>query len=137
MTSKAAECSTPSLSEDTAKLFDSWLDAHIEKRSLLDLAHHSADAVVPASPTLAPELKPAFAERLIEMPVPDRPNWPSIPSWSQGDKVRRLSMARQGLRWVHRPSLLRRWRFLGMRPMPSTATKPSVYANLPLRRGVD
>lgn len=33
---------------------------HIEKRSLLDLAHRSADAVVLASPTLAPEIGNAF-----------------------------------------------------------------------------
>ena len=33
---------------------------HIEKRSLLDLAHRSADAVVLASPTLAPEIAKAF-----------------------------------------------------------------------------
>lgn len=35
-------------------------DGHIEKRSLLDLAHRSADAVVLASPTLAPEMAKAF-----------------------------------------------------------------------------
>jgi CRISPR-associated protein Csb1 len=35
-------------------------DGHIEKRSLLDLAHRSADAVVLASPTLAPEIAIAF-----------------------------------------------------------------------------
>jgi CRISPR-associated protein Csb1 len=35
-------------------------DGHIEKRSLLDLAHRSADAVVLASPTLAPEITKAF-----------------------------------------------------------------------------
>ncbi|HRC43576.1 MAG TPA: type I-U CRISPR-associated RAMP protein Csb1/Cas7u [Nitrospira sp.] len=35
-------------------------DGHIEKRSLLDLAHRSADAVVLASPTLAPEIAKAF-----------------------------------------------------------------------------
>lgn len=35
-------------------------DGHIEKRSLLDLAHRSADAVVHASPTLAPEIAKAF-----------------------------------------------------------------------------
>ena len=34
--------------------------AHIEKRSLLDLAHRSADAVVLASPTLAPAIAGAF-----------------------------------------------------------------------------
>jgi CRISPR-associated protein Csb1 len=34
-------------------------DGHIEKRSLLDLAHRSADAVVLASPTLAPEIAKA------------------------------------------------------------------------------
>lgn len=34
--------------------------AHIEKLSLLDLAHRSADAVVLASPTLAPEIAKAF-----------------------------------------------------------------------------
>lgn len=33
---------------------------HIEKRSLLDLAHRCADAVVLASPTLAPEVAKAF-----------------------------------------------------------------------------
>ncbi|WHZ15041.1 MAG: hypothetical protein OJF52_001882 [Nitrospira sp.] len=33
---------------------------HIEKRSLLDLAHRSADAVVRASPTLIPEIDKAF-----------------------------------------------------------------------------
>ena len=33
---------------------------HVEKRSLLDLAHRSADAVVLASPTLAPEIAKAF-----------------------------------------------------------------------------
>jgi CRISPR-associated protein Csb1 len=33
---------------------------HIEKRSLLDLAHRSADAVVLASPTFAPEIAKAF-----------------------------------------------------------------------------
>lgn len=33
---------------------------HIEKRSLLDLAHRSADAVVLASPSLAPEIAKAF-----------------------------------------------------------------------------
>jgi len=33
---------------------------HVEKRSLLDLAHRSADAVVLASPTLAPEIANAF-----------------------------------------------------------------------------
>jgi CRISPR-associated protein Csb1 len=33
---------------------------HIEKRSLLDLAHRSADAVVLASPTLAPEIAKSF-----------------------------------------------------------------------------
>lgn len=33
---------------------------HIEKRSLLDLAHRSADAVVLASPTLAPAIARAF-----------------------------------------------------------------------------
>lgn len=35
-------------------------DGHIVKRSLLDLAHRSADAVVLASPTLAPEIARAF-----------------------------------------------------------------------------
>lgn len=35
-------------------------DGHIEKRSLLDLAHRSADAVVMACPTLAPEIAKAF-----------------------------------------------------------------------------
>lgn len=35
-------------------------DGHIEKRSLLDLAHRSADAVVLASPTLFPEITKAF-----------------------------------------------------------------------------
>lgn len=35
-------------------------DGHIEKRSLLDLAHRGADAVVLASPTLAPEVAKAF-----------------------------------------------------------------------------
>jgi CRISPR-associated protein Csb1 len=35
-------------------------DGHIEKRSLLDLAHRSADSVVLASPTLAPEIAKAF-----------------------------------------------------------------------------
>lgn len=35
-------------------------DGPIEKRSLLDLAHRSADAVVLASPTLAPEIAKAF-----------------------------------------------------------------------------
>lgn len=35
-------------------------DAHIEKRSLLDLAHRSADAVVLACPTLAPAIAKAF-----------------------------------------------------------------------------
>lgn len=35
-------------------------DNHIEKRSLLDLAHRSADAVVLASPTLAGEVAKAF-----------------------------------------------------------------------------
>lgn len=35
-------------------------DGHIEKRSLLELAHRSADAVVLASPTLAPEIAKAF-----------------------------------------------------------------------------
>lgn len=35
-------------------------DGHIEKRSLLDLAHRSADAVVRASPTLAREIDEAF-----------------------------------------------------------------------------
>ena len=35
-------------------------DGHIEKRSLLDLAHRSADAVVLSSPTLAPEIAQAF-----------------------------------------------------------------------------
>lgn len=35
-------------------------DGHVEKRSLLDLAHRSADAVVLASPTLAPEVAKAF-----------------------------------------------------------------------------
>lgn len=35
-------------------------DGHTEKRSLLDLAHRSADAVVLASPTLAPEIAKAF-----------------------------------------------------------------------------
>lgn len=35
-------------------------DEHIEKRSLLDLAHRSADAVVLASPTLAPAIAKAF-----------------------------------------------------------------------------
>lgn len=35
-------------------------EGHIEKRSLLDLAHRSADAVVLASPTLAPEIAKAF-----------------------------------------------------------------------------
>lgn len=35
-------------------------DGHIEKRSLLDLAHRSADAVVLASPTLAPAIAEAF-----------------------------------------------------------------------------
>lgn len=35
-------------------------EAHIEKRSLLDLAHRSADAVVLACPTLAPEIARAF-----------------------------------------------------------------------------
>src|SRR5690606_25833896 len=36
-------------------------EGHIERRSLLDLAHRSADAVVLASPTLAPEIAKAFA----------------------------------------------------------------------------
>src|SRR5690606_17519683 len=36
------------------------VDEHVEKRSLLDLAHRSADAVVLASPTLAPEIAKAF-----------------------------------------------------------------------------
>ncbi|MCC6930376.1 MAG: type I-U CRISPR-associated protein Cas7 [Gemmatimonadaceae bacterium] len=35
-------------------------DGHVEKRSLLDLAHRSADAVVLASRTLAPEIAKAF-----------------------------------------------------------------------------
>lgn len=35
-------------------------DGHVEKRSLLDLAHRSADAVVLASPTLAPVIAKAF-----------------------------------------------------------------------------
>lgn len=35
---------------------------HVEKRSLLDLAHRSADAVVLASPTLAGEIAKAFKE---------------------------------------------------------------------------
>ena len=35
-------------------------DMHVTKRSLLDLAHRSADAVVLASPTLAPEISKAF-----------------------------------------------------------------------------
>lgn len=35
-------------------------DGHIEKRSLLDLAHRCADAVVRASPTLEPEITKAF-----------------------------------------------------------------------------
>ncbi|MGE3965946.1 MAG: type I-U CRISPR-associated RAMP protein Csb1/Cas7u [Planctomycetota bacterium] len=35
-------------------------DGHVEKRSLLDLAHRSADAVVLASPTLEPEIAKAF-----------------------------------------------------------------------------
>jgi CRISPR-associated protein Csb1 len=35
-------------------------EGHIEKRSLLDLAHRSADAVVRASPTLAPGIDEAF-----------------------------------------------------------------------------
>lgn len=35
---------------------------HVEKRSLLDLAHRSADAVVRASPTLALEIDKAFME---------------------------------------------------------------------------
>jgi len=35
---------------------------HVEKRSLLDLAHRSADAVVLASPTLADEVSKAFKE---------------------------------------------------------------------------
>lgn len=35
-------------------------DEYIEKRSLLDLAHRSADAVVLASPTLAPDIARAF-----------------------------------------------------------------------------
>jgi len=34
---------------------------HVEKRSLLDLAHRSADAVVTACPTLAPAISKAFA----------------------------------------------------------------------------
>lgn len=37
-----------------------WADLFSEKRSLLDLAHRSADAVVLASPTLAPEIAKAF-----------------------------------------------------------------------------
>ncbi|MBI2376584.1 MAG: type I-U CRISPR-associated protein Cas7 [Deltaproteobacteria bacterium] len=36
------------------------LEEHIERRSLLDLAHRSADAVVLASPTLAPEIAKAL-----------------------------------------------------------------------------
>ena len=36
------------------------VDEHVEKRSLLDLAHRSADAVVLASPTLAPAIAKAF-----------------------------------------------------------------------------
>lgn len=36
------------------------LPEHVEKRSLLDLAHRSADAVVLASPTLAGEMEKAF-----------------------------------------------------------------------------
>lgn len=35
-------------------------EGHVEKRSLLDLAHRSADAVVLASPTLAPAIAKAF-----------------------------------------------------------------------------
>ncbi len=35
-------------------------EAHIEKRSLLDLAHRSADAVVLSCPTLAPDVSKAF-----------------------------------------------------------------------------
>ena len=35
-------------------------EKHIEKRSLLDLAHRSADAVVLSSPTLAPDMAKAF-----------------------------------------------------------------------------
>lgn len=35
-------------------------DGHVEKRSLLDLAHRSADAVVLACPTLVPEIAKAF-----------------------------------------------------------------------------
>lgn len=37
-----------------------WDEFFSEKRSLLDLAHRSADAVVLASPTLAPEIAKAF-----------------------------------------------------------------------------
>lgn len=39
---------------------DEESEGHIEKRSLLDLAHRSADAVVRASPTLAKEMDNAF-----------------------------------------------------------------------------
>lgn len=35
-------------------------EKHVEKRSLLDLAHRSADAVVHSSPTLAPDMARAF-----------------------------------------------------------------------------
>jgi len=39
---------------------DADVAEHIEKRSLLDLAHRSADAVVLSCPTLAPEIAKAF-----------------------------------------------------------------------------
>ena len=43
--------------EDLKRL---WAELFSEKRSLLDLAHRSADAVVRASPTLAPAIDEAF-----------------------------------------------------------------------------
>lgn len=58
-------------------------------------------------------------------------------NWPEGDKVRRLSTARQKRRWPHSRSLLCRWQVLRVRPIPMTATKPPAYANLPPRRGVE
>ncbi len=47
-------------SKASAAVGEADASAHVEKRSLLDLAHRSADAVVLACPTLAPEIAKAF-----------------------------------------------------------------------------
>ena len=60
-----------------------------------------------------------------------------LSNWPEGDKVRRLSAARQQRRWAHTRGLLCRWQVLRVAPIPMTAARPLACANLPTRGGVE